>query len=421
MKTYDVCIIGAGVIGCAIARELARRRWDGRLRILVLEQHDRPGEETSGRNSGVLHSGIHEKPFSLKERFAREGSRLAVAYALEHDIPLLRTGMIIAISREDIRRGLWREISTLWRLWFNAWKTKTEVRFMTASALHAWEPHLHGCLGIVIPSVSVIDSHRFVQALKNHAEAAGAEFAFKNRVIDIETDTDMYIVSTDQLKIRAACLINAAGLHADEVSALASPHKKYTICPLRGEYYEVVTPEKTRLIGRLVYPALPPHATGKGIHFSPRPNGQLFVGPNEVAIQEKTDYTSRKTPPGVFIEALHKFLPALSEGDLRWAYSGIRPRVMTDSVGKSDFIVSVDRENPLLINLIGIESPGLSAALALARHVGDLPSIQRRFQSARGAALFSATRNTRCNVLPRTDLGSSERNSTFLGTLYEAR
>src|SRR5512141_791780 len=123
MNTYDVCIVGAGVVGCAIARELMQRRWEGPLRIVVIEQHDRVAEETSGRNSGVLHSGIHEQPGSLKGGLAREGSTLAVSYALEHGIPLLRTGMVIAISWEDVRRGLWREVSTLRQLLVNAWKT----------------------------------------------------------------------------------------------------------------------------------------------------------------------------------------------------------------------------------------------------------------------------------------------------------
>jgi L-2-hydroxyglutarate oxidase LhgO len=106
-----------------------------------------------------------------------------------------------------------------------------------------------------------------------------------------------------------------------------------------------------------------------------------------VAVEDKTDYTSRKTPPGVFVEALRKFLPALEERDLRWAYSGIRPRVLTADGRKSDFIVSVEREDPPLINLIGIESPGLSAALALARHVGDLPCIRRRCNQTGDRAL----------------------------------
>lgn len=380
MDTYDVGIVGAGVVGCAIARELIGRCWDSPLRVVVLEQHDRVGEETSGRNSGVLHSGIHERPCSLKGQLAREGSALAVSYALEHGIPLLRTGMVIAVSWEDVRRGLWREVSTLRRLLVNAWKTGTRVSFVTPSGLHAWEPNLHACCGIIIPSVSVIDPLAFVQSLRTDSETTGAEFAFNNRVIGIEAEATAYIVTTDRRKFRVACLINAAGLYADDIAALVLRYKKYNICPVRGEYYELVTPEKKRLIGRLVYPALPPQAIGKGIHFSPRPNGQLFVGPNEVAVQDKTDYMSHKTPAGVFVEALQKFLPALEEHDLRWAYSGIRPCVIAADGGKGDFIVSVDREDPPLINLVGIESPGLSAALALARYVGDLPCIRKRFR-----------------------------------------
>jgi glycerol-3-phosphate dehydrogenase len=381
MKTYDVCIVGAGVIGCAIARELVYRRWGAPLRVVVLEQHERPGEETSGRNSGVLHSGIHERTRSLKARLAREGSDLATSYAIQQGIPLLRTGMIIAIASDDVRRGLWREVSMLRRLWFNAWKTKTRVIFMAPSGLRAWEPNLQACFGLVIPSVSVIDPQALVQSLQADSEATGADFVFSNRVIGIEADAAAYLVTTDRQRIRTACLINAAGLHADEVAALV-PHKTtYIIHPLRGEYYELVTADKKGLLGRLVYPALPPQATGKGIHFSPRPNGRVFVGPNEVLVRDKSDYTSRKTPPGVFVEALRKFIPALEEGDLRWAYSGIRPRLMAEDGRKSDFIISVDREDPPLINLVGIESPGLSAALALARHVGDLPCIQRRFNS----------------------------------------
>ena len=384
MNTYDVCIVGAGVVGCAIARELMPRRWDRPLRVVVIEQHDCVAEETSRRNSGVLHSGIHEYPHSLKGQLAREGSALAVAYAVEHGIPLLRAGMVIAISCEDIRRGLWREVSTLRRLLVNAWKTNIKVSFVMPSGLRACEPNLHACCGIIIPSVSVIDPLAFVQSLRTDSEATGAEFAFNNRVIGIDEDAAGYIITTDRQRIHAACLINAAGLYADDIAALALRYKKYSICPVRGEYYELITPEKKGLIGRLVYPALPPQSIGKGIHFSPRPNGQLFVGPNEVAIQDKTDYTSGKTPPGVFVAALQKFVPTLEEGDLEWAYSGIRPCVMTCNGRKSDFIIAVDSESPPLINLVGIESPGLSAALALARHVAELFCMQKRFNPSRG-------------------------------------
>ena len=387
MKTYDVGIVGAGVVGCAIARELASRRWHRPLRVVAVERHEHAGEETSGRNSGVLHSGIHEHPGSLKARLAHEGSALALAYATERKLPLLRSGMLIAISREDIRRGLWREISMLRRLWLNAWRSTIRMTFVTPSGVRALEPNLRASCGIVIPSVCVIDSLALVHSLRHDAEATGVEFAFNNRVIEIEDEGAAYLVRTDRQTLRVACLINAAGLHADDIAALALSYNKYSIQPLRGEYYEVVTSSKKGLIGRLVYPALPPQATGKGIHFSPRPNGQLFVGPNEVAVQDKSDYLSQKTPPGVFVEALRKFLPVLEESDLRWAYSGIRPRVANGREHKSDFIVSVDRDTPLLVNLIGIESPGLSAALALARHVTDLPCIQQRFRPVDSSAV----------------------------------
>lgn len=379
MNSYDICIVGAGVVGCAIARELGRRRWDRPLRIVVLERNQTAGMETSGRNSGVLHSGIHENPHSLKARLAREGSALARSYAAKRGLPLLNTGMIIAVAWEDIRRGLWKEISSLRRLWFNAWKTQTRVTFITSSGLRTWEPNLHASCGIVIPNVAIIDPQAFVQSLKVDSEHTGSVYAFNNPVTDIQEDGTTYVVSTEQQTIRATCLINAAGLQSDHIANLALHADHYTIRPLRGEYYEVIPPEKRALIGRLIYPALPPQATGKGIHFSPRPDGRLFIGPNAIPVADKLDYTSHKTPPGQFIEAVQKFLPVLEEQDLRWSYAGIRPCVVAADGSKSDFIVSTDRADPPLVNLVGIESPGLSASLALARHVVDLPCIQERF------------------------------------------
>ena len=378
MNTYDICVVGAGVVGCAIARELAGLCGDRPLRILVVDRHEDVGRETSGRNSGVLHSGIHERPGSLKARLATEGSALAVAYAAREHLPLLRCGMVIAISRNDIRRGLWREMSMLRRLWVNAWRSKIRMAFLTPAGLRRCEPNLRASCGIVIPDVSVIDPLAFVRSLKRDAEAKGAEFAFNHAVVGIEDDGTAYLVTTDRGHVRTAAVINAAGLYADDIAGLAMSGHKYRIHPIRGEYYELVTPSKQRAIGRLVYPALPPGATGKGMHFGPRPNGQVFLGPNEVPVEQKSDYLSHPTPPGAFVEALQRFVPVLEESDLRWGYSGIRPCVLTADRTKSDFIVSVDRTTPLLINLVGIESPGLSAAMALARHVSALPCIQQQ-------------------------------------------
>ena len=212
-----------------------------------------------------------------------------------------------------------------------------------------------------------------MQSLRTDSEATGAEFAFNNRVIGIDEDATSYIVTTDRKKIRAACLINAAGLYADDIAALALHHKKYTIRPLRGEYYELVTPrKKASLDDWCILPCL---LKRQARVFISVPGQTDSCSWDRMRWPSRTKRTtlSQKTPPGMFIETLQKFLPALDERDLRWAYSGIRPCVMTGDRRKSDFIVSVDREDPPLINLVGIESPGLSAALALARHVGDLP------------------------------------------------
>ena len=389
MPSYEIGIIGAGVVGCAIARELSARRWDRPVRILVLEAHGAPGTETSARNSGVFHSGIHEDPDSLKGRLAREGSELAVAFAQRHRLPLLSTGMVIAVSWEDIRRGLWRETNSLWRLWRNARKAKIATRLLSPSGLRRWEPNLRAAFGIAIPSVCVIDSTAFVHAVQAEAASAGVHFAFDNRVVTIEMVSSSYRLITTQQTIEVSCLINAAGLYADDMAALAMPTKTYAIAPLRGEYYEIVSERTKGLIHRLVYPALPAGSVGKGIHFSPRPNGRMYLGPNASPVSSKTAYETHKTPPEVFVQAVKKFLPALEVSDLQWAYAGIRPRIRPNPLHrvKDDFVIATDHEDPPLVNLIGIESPGLSAALAIGRYVADLPAIQRRFALRSGGSL----------------------------------
>jgi glycerol-3-phosphate dehydrogenase len=158
-------------------------------------------------------------------------------------------GMVIAISWDDVRRGLWREISSLQRLWVNAWKSKIQVSFVTPRGVRALEPNLRSCGGLVIPSVCVIDPAAFVQALKADSEATGTVFSFNNPVVGIEADRTSYLVTTDRKTIRAACLINAAGLYADDIASLALHNKKYTIYPLRGSITRFSLPPTKALLG----------------------------------------------------------------------------------------------------------------------------------------------------------------------------
>lgn len=363
---YDVVVVGAGVVGCAIAREISIRYPD--KRVIVLEKLSDVGLETSRFNSGVLHSGFHQDPRSLKSRLAREGSRLAVDYMADKGLAVLRCGMLIALSGESFGGAL-AEIPSLVNMARRGLSGDLKVKFMTSSGVRKLEPNLKSWGGIFIPEVRVIDPVQFVGALYRDACQNGVDFYFNFGVEKIIISDELYFVRSDLGEVQGEVLINAAGLYADDVSAMVSIGG-YKLYPWRGEYYEVVG-AKMELIKRLVYPVNPPHYPGKGIHFSPRVDGRLFVGPNARLVPSKNYYTEDKTDVSIFVEHIGHFCPDIRSCDLKWAYSGIRP-TLSDVSTESDFIIKVDRASPKLINLIGIDSPGLSASMAIAKYVCGL-------------------------------------------------
>jgi glycerol-3-phosphate dehydrogenase len=356
---FDVCIIGAGVVGCAIARELAQHG----LCVGILEKHDGPCKETSGRNSRVIHSGFHETPGSLKAKLAYEGSIQIEQYAERRGIQFLRSGMLIAVPYGSIRAGLWREADGLWKLWQAGRRLHIPFRFvMTPSGVRQIAP-VRALGGIFLPSVCVIDLEGLVDALIQDAKSAGAEFVFGSEVVRISIEKDSHVVQTAGAEVRARVLINSAGLHAHEVSVMAGG-PAYEVEFIRGDYYELVGGIARWNVRTLVYPVMHQRSPSKGIHFGPRTDGRLYVGPSATPVSEEL-------PKDVFLEAARKFLPAVGPGDLRWAYCGIRPKRVT-TTGKPDFTIRLDRSAPPLINLIGIDSPGLSASMGIARHVTEI-------------------------------------------------
>lgn len=357
---FDVCIIGAGgIVGCAIARELAQRG----LSVAAIEKHDTACQETSGLNSRVLHSGFHEVPGTLKAELAREGSRLIIRYAEQHGIKLLKTGMLIAAPHGSIRAGLWREAGALWNLWRQGRRQNIPFRFVvTPGSVREIAP-IRALGGIFIPSVCVIDLEALVESLTHEAKAAGAQFFYGSEVTGIGIDNSSHAVRTPKGGVNARALINSAGLCAHEISLMAGG-PKYDVEFIRGDYYELAGGVARWGIRTLVYPAMPPRSRSKGIHFGPRTDGRLYIGPSATAASEQA-------PKELFLEAARKFLPDVRETDLEWAYAGIRPKRATRN-GKSDFTIRLERAVPPLINLIGIDSPGLSASVAIARHVAEI-------------------------------------------------
>lgn len=363
----DIAIIGAGVVGCAIARDLSI--FYPQKKIVVIEKLASHGLETSSFNSGVLHSGLHQDPRFLKSKLARKGSVLAVEYSEKTGVPIMHTGMIIAVSAAAIRTGLWREWQNLAGLIQRGKEQHIPFSYLTRWGVRKLEPNLSALGGIFIPNVWVIDPKELVARFYCESRDRDVRFLFSRSVDSVTSHSTYYNLHTFDTIISAGAVVNSAGLYADEVARLAG-FPDYQIYPWRGEYYEIIG-EKRGLVRRLVYPAVPHNCPGKGIHFSPRVDGRLFVGPNARKVPRKNYYVEDKTPVGEFLEAVKKFCPAITERDMQWAYSGIRPKT-TAGEEESDFIIRLDRIVPPWINLIGIESPGLSSAMAIAEYVREL-------------------------------------------------
>ncbi len=363
---YDVAIVGAGVVGCAVAREFARL---GR-RVLVLERRDGPGLETSQYNSGVIHSGIHLQPAFLKARFAREGSGMVVRYCREHGVPIRQVGMHIVVAARDLP-GLWTETTNLREMLRRAKRQGIRVELLTAGQVRKREPAIRCVFGLRIPEVHVIDPQAFVAALHADATTAGATFRFTEDVnFTFPLDgAKLWALHTTQQVYAARLVVNAAGLEA-EVIALSTGHvvRQYYY---RGEYYEVTRPDLR--VSSLVYPVFKPGDPGLGIHLTPTVDGRLLVGPNARRVERNTDYDVDPTPPEAFHAAVARFLPDLRVGDLRRVHAGIRPK-LTAERRENDFHVEFRDGNdpyPPIVHLVGIESPGLTASLALARFVRE--------------------------------------------------
>jgi len=367
MHKVDITIIGAGVVGCAIARELALRFPE--KRIVVLEKLAGAGLETSSRNSGVLHSGLHQNPKFLKSKLAQEGNGLAAQYMKEKGLPILDSGMIVAVSWEAIKEGLWRELGAFFGLLRRGFEQKISFKFLLPWQLRKLEPKLRAIFGIFISDVWIIDPKQFVAALQKDAGEEGVEFLFNSPVQRIEKTSSSFILHTNEKEITTNTVINAAGLYADDIARMAG-FDQYKIYPWRGEYYEIVGLEKN-LVRRLIYPAMPHNSPSKGIHFSPRVDGRLYIGPNARAVPHKNYYTEDKTPVEEFLAAAQRFIPEVKKENLKWAYSGIRPKT-TNTSEETDFIIKVDSYSPPFVNLIGIESPGLAASMGIAKYVAEV-------------------------------------------------
>jgi L-2-hydroxyglutarate oxidase LhgO len=357
--TSVVVVIGAGVVGLGCALALARA---GR-NVCVIERHPRPGRETSTRNSGVIHAGLYYPSGSLKARLCVEGRDRLYAFCRETGVPHRRCGKLI-VGRAD-------QTADLERVRACAEAAGAIVEMVDRAFVRAREPHVIADQALWSPDTGWVDADALVGALAAAATSHGAVLLPGTSVTTIEAAPGGALtVVTPHERIAAAAVVNAAGLWADDVSRLAGG-EPFTIHPCRGEYAELA-PRARGLVNGLVYPVPDPSGHGLGVHLTRTIAGAVWIGPTIGYQDSKTDYEGARLPLDAFLAPTRALLPEVTLDDLRLGGAGIRAKLHPPTERFADFLIRRDRQVPALIHAAGIDSPGLTAALAIGEMVNGI-------------------------------------------------
>ncbi|WP_334128675.1 NAD(P)/FAD-dependent oxidoreductase [Sneathiella sp.] len=354
-------VIGAGVIGLAIARALATA---GR-EVLILERHRHFGEETSSRNSEVIHAGIYYPKDSLKARLCVAGKKLLYEYCQSRHIPRQRCGKLI-VATEDAEVAPLVDISRR-----AAANGVVDLIPLSAAEAMRLEPALFCKAALLSPSTGIIDSHQLMLSYVGEIEDHGGQIAFATAFERAAPTRDGFEIRAGGETIRCRNLINSAGLHAQEVAANIHGLAPDLIPPrdiVKGSYF---TMTKRSPFSRLIYPM--PRTASLGIHVTIDLAGQIRFGPDQQWV-DQLDYAVDGSRAESFYEAIRRYFPALPDGSLIPAYSGIRPKLKTQEGVSGDFCILDESAHrlPGLVNLFGMESPGLTSSLAIGAHVLDI-------------------------------------------------
>ncbi|MBI5014539.1 MAG: NAD(P)/FAD-dependent oxidoreductase [Deltaproteobacteria bacterium] len=364
MDKADCAVIGAGVVGLAVARALAAA---GR-EVLLLEKNDAIGAETSSRNSEVIHAGLYYAEGSLKARLCRAGNEQLYRYCAERGIPHRRLGKLVVAADES-------ELGAMGRVRDRALANGvTDIAWLDRDAVSTLEPELRCVAALLSPSTGIVDSHRLMVAFLADAQARGATLVLRSPVEGGSVSADGIVLrvgGADPVELRCRSVVNAAGLHATEVARSLRGVPEATIprsylC--KGNYFTLAQRTPFR---RLVYPV--PEAAGLGVHMTLDLGGHARFGP-DVEWVDAIDYRVDPRRADVFYPAIRRYWPGLRDGALEPGYAGIRPKIQAPGEEAVDFCLQGPRDHGVagLVNLYGIESPGLTASLALGAAVARL-------------------------------------------------
>ena len=357
----ECVVVGAGVVGLAVARALAR---SGR-EVLVLEKERWIGSETSSRNSEVIHAGLYYPKGSLKAVLSLEGRRALYAYCAEHGVPHKRLGKLLVACRDE-------ELPSIEAVWTKAHANGVDdLEWLGANQARDLEPNLSCVKAFLSPSTGIVDSHALMLAYQGDAETAGAVVAHRAPVLRGRVDQRGVLLEVggeEPMSLRTSLLVNSAGLYAPALARAIAGIPPATIPPAyfcRGVYFSLAGRSP---FTRLIYPA--PESAGLGVHLTLDMAGQARFGPDTEWI-DRVDYNVDPRRGDRFYAAIRTYWPDLPDGALQPGYAGIRPKISGPKEPAADFVIQGPEAHgiPGLVNLYGIESPGLTASLAIAERV----------------------------------------------------
>ncbi len=355
MDQIDAVVVGAGVVGLAVARALAM---SGR-EVVVVEAEDAIGTHTSSRNSEVIHAGIYYPKGSLKAASCVRGKALLYEYVESHGVPHRRCGKLIVATDSS-------QLEELESIRLKAHQNGVgDVDFIPVGKARAWEPELRCVAALHSPSTGIIDSHALMLAYLGDAEAHGAMLALKSRLLGADVVPGGFVLRVDGETLKASILVNSAGLRAPSVARKIHGYEE-RLAPgefyAKGNYYSLA---RKNPFTRLIYPV--PEPGGLGVHVTLDLGGQARFGP-DVEWVDRIDYAVDPGRAQRFYAAIRRYWPGLPDDALLPGYAGIRPKTAGPGEPAPDFRIQGPREHgiPGLVHLFGIESPGLTASLALA-------------------------------------------------------
>ena len=392
MQKYDCVIIGGGIVGLSVAWAILERKPD--IRLTVLEKEDDWAQHQTGRNSGVIHSGIYYKPGSLKAKLCREGNRRLVEFCDLYDVPYEACGKVIAATTAS-------ELPLLEKLYGRGIANRLAVRKLAASEMKEIEPHVSCLAGIHVPSTGFVDFAAVCRKLAQLIAARGGQLRLGTKVLGLCTNEKRTVLETSQGAFAARWIINCAGLYSDRIARLAGTQPGARIVPFRGEYYEV-KPESRRLVRNLIYPVPDPQFPFLGVHFTRMIDGSVHAGPSAVLSLKREGYhrTSfnfrdfidtmtyggfwrlaakharsglremhRSFSKKAFVRNLQKLIPEICEEDLVPGGAGVRAQALWPDGGLVDDFLIVKGSST--VHVCNAPSPAATASLEIGRVIAE--------------------------------------------------